>query len=83
MAGELPANPRVPAAVAMATLTVTLVCRYVVGYEPMFFADALDYSGPADTAIFWEMAISFLNIGWGVGGSWQTKEQINGATFGF
>jgi hypothetical protein len=83
LAKKLPANPRVPAAVAAATLATTFLLRYVIGYEPMLFAEGLRYSGPADSALYWEIAICALNVAWGLWGSWQTKEQTNGATFGF
>lgn len=74
LAGKLPANPRVPALVAVGTLVVTLTCRYIVGFEPMLFANELDYTGPANSALYWEIAICVLNVAWGLGGSWQTNE---------
>ena len=79
LSGNLPANPRVPAVVAISTLAITWLCRYGVGYEPMF----VRYEGPTDAALYFEIGICALNMAWGFGGSWRTKEPINGATFGF
>jgi hypothetical protein len=77
--GNLPANPRVPAVVAMTTLAITWLCRYGIGYEPML----VSHEAPADSALYFEIGICVLNMAWGFGGSWRTKEPINGATFGF
>mmetsp|Transcript_1748 Transcript_1748/g.2435 ORF Transcript_1748/g.2435 Transcript_1748/m.2435 type:complete len:239 (-) Transcript_1748:163-879(-) len=83
LVGALPANPRVPGMVAVLTLILTGTLRYVVGYEPMFFASQ-GYTGPDDSALQFEIAVSALNIGWGLLGSWQTKEPTSsGATTGF
>ena len=83
LAGYLPANPRVPALVAFLTLVVTCMCRYVSGYEAMFFASALHYEGPTERALYFEILVCAINVAWGLLGSWRTKETINGATFGF
>lgn len=76
-AGALPANPRVPALVAGATLALTYLCRYgLLVYEPQF-------EGSFDKAPYFEVLVCALNIAWGVWGTWRTKEKKNGATFGF
>jgi hypothetical protein len=79
--GNLPTNPRVPAVVAMMTLAVTCFCRYGICYEP--FAGVLNYESPTESARYFEMLVCVLNVAWGFGGSWRTKEPIDGATFGF
>ena len=66
VAGALPANPRVPAVVAALTMAVTVGTRFVVGYEPMWFASPLHYTGPADSALYWESGICALNVLWGL-----------------
>jgi len=66
LAGILPANPRVPALVAVLTYILTIVVRYGVGYDPMWFASSIDYAGPADSAILWESGICGLNAIWGL-----------------
>ena len=80
----LPCNPRVPAIVAALTLVPTLVLRYVIEFEPPL--ESLlgeSYQGPTEYSALFELAICLLNIGWGFFGSWRTKEQVNGATYGF
>jgi len=80
----LPCNPRVPAIVAALTLVSTLVLRHVIGFEPPL--DSIlgeSYQGPTEYSALFELAICLLNVGWGFFGSWRTKEQINGATYGF
>ena len=70
-AGLLPANPRVPAAVAAVTLAFTTLYRYCIGGpEPMLFAESLKYSGPADSCPWWEAAICSANVAWGLWGFW-------------
>jgi hypothetical protein len=80
----LPANPRVPAMIAVATFAATISCRYVVGLE-VSMEDMLGevYQGPTDYALAFEFGISTLNVLWGLFGTWQTKEQRDGATYGF
>lgn len=80
----LPCNPRIPALTATMTLSLTLFLRYVIGFEPPFEAILGDaYQGPTEFSALFELAICLLNIGWGFFGSWRTKEQVNGATYGF
>jgi len=76
LAGALPANPRVPGMVALLTFLVTATTRYGLGYEPMWFASSLEYTGPADSAFVWEATICALNAIWGLllWQSWQTKK---------
>lgn len=80
--GLLPANPRVPALVAVLTLIMTCLCRYGISYEPLA-GIWNDYERPTESALYFEMLVCFLNVTWGFGGSWRTKEPIDGATFGF
>jgi len=80
----LPANPRVPAVAAVLTLVTTLSCRFLLGFEPSL--ESLlgsEYQGPTEYALAVECIICSLNIGWGFFGRWKTKEQVNGATYGF
>ena len=80
----LPCNPRVPAMAAALTLASTLVLRYVVGFEPPLEGLLGEtYQGPTESSALFELAICLLNIGWGFFGTWRTKEQVNGATYGF
>jgi hypothetical protein len=80
----LPANPRVPAVTAVATLATTLIVRYGLGVElPVQDLIGDVYKGPTEYALVLECAICSLNILWGVFGTWQTKEQRDGATYGF
>lgn len=83
LAGYLPANPRVPALVALLTLFVTCICRFVIRHEAMFFASELNYQGPTENALLFEILVCAINVAWGLQGSWRTKEMIHGATFGF
>lgn len=76
LAGTLPANPRVPAIVAAGTLAVTVLCRNLLGYEPMF-------ESSFEKAPYFEVLVCFLNVAWGAWGTWRTKEKMNGATLGF
>jgi hypothetical protein len=75
LAKKLPANPRVPALVAVMTMMTTIVL------EPFLVPNYLPPPS-VDSARIFEIVIVALNIGWGFFGSWQTKEQVNGATFG-
>eukprot|EP00535_Pseudo-nitzschia_heimii_P001384 CAMPEP_0197182528 /NCGR_PEP_ID=MMETSP1423-20130617/6456_1 /TAXON_ID=476441 /ORGANISM="Pseudo-nitzschia heimii, Strain UNC1101" /LENGTH=218 /DNA_ID=CAMNT_0042632963 /DNA_START=78 /DNA_END=734 /DNA_ORIENTATION=- len=79
----LPCNPRIPALTAAATLASTVFLRYVVGFEPPLEAVIESYQGPTESAVLFESIICLLNIGWGFFGTWRTKEQVNGATYGF
>jgi hypothetical protein len=80
----LPANPRVPGAIACFTLATTLTGRYLLGYEPSLEPLLGDqYQGPTDYALLLECLVCFLNASWGFFGRWQSKEQIDGATYGF
>lgn len=79
----LPCNPRIPAITAAMTLTLTFFLRYAVGFELPLEAVLEDYQGPTESAALFELIICALNIGWGFFGTWQTKEQVNGATYGF
>lgn len=80
----LPCNPRIPAATAASTLALTFILRYVIGFElPIEALLGETYQGPTESAALFELAICLLNIGWGFFGSWRTKEQVNGATYGF
>lgn len=80
----LPCNPRIPALVAATTLASTLVFRYVIGFEPPLGTLLGEtYQGPTESSALFELVICLLNIGWGFFGSWRTKEQVNGATYGF
>ena len=79
----LPCNPRIPGLTAGLTLGVTLTLRYGLGVEPDLQGLLPDYQGPSDSALLFEVAISALNILWGFFGTWRTKEQVNGATYGF
>lgn len=90
LAGYLPANPRVPAMVAIGTLASTYLLRFGIGYEFQMFG--YDHQVPADdfgramedSGFALEAAICALNVAWGVWGSWQTKElSKDGATTGF
>jgi hypothetical protein len=90
LAGYLPANPRVPAMVAIGTLASTYLLRVGIGYEFQLFD--YDHQVPADdfgramehSGFALEAAICALNVAWGVWGSWQTKElSKDGATTGF
>lgn len=76
LAETLPANPRVPALVAAATFVTTLACRSLLPYEPLF-------KSSFDKAPYFEALVCFLNIAWGVWGTWKTKKKTNGATMGF
>lgn len=80
----LPANPRVPAVIAAITFATTIVCRFGFGWE-LPLQDVLGevYQGPTEHALPFEFGITILNIFWGLFGSWQTKEQRDGATYGF
>jgi uncharacterized membrane protein len=83
MAGILPANPRIPAIVAMLTLSITYLLRFVIGYEILLLEGD---SGPSaeSSALALEFAICALNIAWGIFGSWKTKELTkDGVTIGF
>lgn len=81
----LPANPRVPAVTATATLTITLLVRYGLGIElpVQDIVGSEFYQGPTEYALALECGICALNILWGVFGTWRTKEPQNGATYGF
>lgn len=83
----LPANPRVPAIIAVMTFVTTAVFRNGLAWDPVtdFFTTALpDYGGPADPAWMYELGICALNIGWGLLGTWRTKQPaLDGATYGF
>ncbi len=79
----LPCNPRIPGLTVGLTLSLTLTLRYGLGFEPDLHALLPDYQGPADSALLFEVAISALNLLWGFFGTWRTKEQVNGATYGF
>ena len=80
----LPANPKVPGVIACLTLATTLASRYLLGYEPSLESLLGDqYQGPTDYALPLECLICFLNASWGFFGRWQTKEQVDGATYGF
>jgi hypothetical protein len=80
----LPCNPRIPGLTAALTLLLTAFLRYVVGFEPPLEAILGEtYQGPSESAAVFEFAICLLNIGWGFFGTWRTKEQVNGATYGF
>ena len=76
MANQLPANPRVPALVAAVTMGATILL------DPVLVPTYLEPSADESSRLF-ESIIVGLNLGWGLFGSWQTKEQSNGATFGF
>ena len=83
---KLPANPRVPAIVALATLGITILLRSVLGYDGQMelLSDSLRYEGPTESALQLECLICALNIAWGFFGTWKTKEpQSDGATRGF
>mmetsp|Transcript_49568 Transcript_49568/g.112520 ORF Transcript_49568/g.112520 Transcript_49568/m.112520 type:complete len:231 (-) Transcript_49568:65-757(-) len=71
LVSALPANPRVPAAVAGGTLVITLIFRYGFGIEPTYFAETLSYRGPASNAAYWEAGIVALNVCWGAWGPWR------------
>jgi hypothetical protein len=80
----LPPNPRVPALVAVLTLSITLFLRYIIGFEPpleMILGES--YQGPTESSTMFEFIICLMNFIWGFFGTWQTKEKINGATYGF
>jgi hypothetical protein len=80
----LPPNPRVPALVALLTLSITLFLRYIIGFEPpleMILGES--YQGPTESSTMFEFIICLMNFIWGFFGTWQTKEKINGATYGF
>jgi hypothetical protein len=82
----LPANPRVPAIVALLTFATTYVIRYGFGIdETPFVRDRLleGYEGPTDSAFFYELIVCLLNGLWGFWGTWRTKEPVDGATHGF
>ena len=79
----LPCNPRIPAITAAMTLASTFFFRYVIGFEPPLGDILENYQGPAESSALFELIICALNIGWGFFGTWQTKEQVNGATYGF
>jgi len=80
----LPCNPRIPALTAAMTLTFTFALRYIIGFEPPLEALLGDtYQGPTESSALFELVICLLNVGWGLFGSWRTKEQVNGATYGF
>lgn len=80
----LPCNPRIPALTAAMTLACTFVLRYGIGFEPPFGALLGEsYEGPTEFSVLFELAVCLLNIGWGFFGTWRTKEQVNGATYGF
>ncbi|KAG7343959.1 hypothetical protein IV203_021967 [Nitzschia inconspicua] len=80
----LPANPRVPALTSVATLATTMFGRYGMGLDPPLQDLIGDiYHGPTQDALLLEVGISSLNVLWGVFGTWKTKEQKNGATYGF
>ena len=79
----LPCNPRIPALTAAMTLTSTVFLRYVVGFEPPLGAVLENYQGPTESSLLYESIICLLNMGWGFFGTWRTKEQVNGATYGF
>lgn len=80
----LPANPRVPAVTAVGTLATTLIFRYLLHVE-LPIRDLLGdvYQGPTEYALTLECTICLLNVLWGVYGTWQAKEQQDGATYGF
>jgi hypothetical protein len=81
LAGIVPANPRVPAIVAMFTLMTTYLLRFVIGYEILLVEGD---SGPSESALALEVAVCALNIAWGMFGSWKTKEPTeDGVTSGF
>ncbi len=79
----LPCNPRIPALTAAMTLGLTFVLRYGLGFEPPVQSLMESYQGPTESAVWFETIICVLNIGWGFFGTWRTKEQVNGATYGF
>lgn len=79
----LPCNARIPAVTAAMTLALTLVLRYGLGFEPPLEGIINGYTGPTESAFVFEVVICLLNIGWGFFGTWRTKEQVNGATYGF
>lgn len=79
----LPCNPRIPALTAGLTLGVTVLARYGLGLEPDLQGLLPDYQGPSEAAFRFEAVITTLNILWGFFGTWRTKEQVNGATYGF
>eukprot|EP00536_Pseudo-nitzschia_multiseries_P008648 jgi/Psemu1/287941/fgenesh1_pg.222_\ len=80
----LPCNPRIPAIAAGLTLASTVVLRYIVGFEPPLETILGEsYQGPTESSAMFELVICLLNIGWGFFGTWRTKEQVNGATYGF
>lgn len=89
----LPANPRIPAIVAIVTLLFTTMLRCVVMWDPVteILQNSLIqeregryYDGPTDMAWMYEIGICTLNIGWGFFGTWRTKEPASdGATYGF
>lgn len=81
LAGIVPANPRVPAIVALFTLMITYLLRFVIGYEILLVEGD---SGPSESALALEVAVCALNIAWGMFGSWKTKEPTeDGVTSGF
>ncbi len=80
----LPANPRVPAIIAILTLATTLTVRYLLGYEPPVGLILDGYQGPTDVALLFEVGICLLNAIWGFFGTWRTKKPSpDGATYGF
>ena len=84
---QLPANPRIPAVIAIATFITTILLRYGLSWDPVtefLVATIQDYNGPNDVAWTYEFGISILNICWGFLGTWKTKQPASdGATYGF
>ena len=79
----VPCNPRIPALTAATTLAVTVILRYGLGVELPLENLFESYEGPTESSALLEALICALNVGWGFFGTWRTKEQVNGATYGF
>lgn len=83
----LPANPRVPAVVAAATLLLTLTLQPIVVQASPVLLGGIDLAAEPGVGMTLarqlECVIVALNVVWGFAGTWRTKEPVNGATRGF